>query len=202
MSPAPGVGDDLAGEHQLEADIVGQRGEHGPVVDEGDGRQREARRRVDEERDRPLGVGGTPAVAEGEQSAAAAKPVRHRRRPRRSGRPHLSQVGDCAAARLSANLAWADAARSATRGSRRAPRLDEGVEEAGRLVGPLGHRLVPPSVRRGDGEAGVHQHQVAGLHRVDEASRRRSPSVPRARPRPAALVHGPDFGHSGPRRSR
>ena len=39
----PGVGDELAGEDELEADVVGQRGEHGPVVDQGQGRQRVGR---------------------------------------------------------------------------------------------------------------------------------------------------------------
>ena len=37
-----GVGDQLAGEHEVEADVVAERGEHGRVVGEAAGRQRPA----------------------------------------------------------------------------------------------------------------------------------------------------------------
>ena len=46
MSPASRVGDELAGEHQVEADVVGERGEDRPVVDERQRGQAAALRRV------------------------------------------------------------------------------------------------------------------------------------------------------------
>ena len=121
----PGVGDDLAGEHQVEADVVGQRGEHGPVVDE---------------RDAPAAGGrdgGSTNSATVPSASVALPPLpkANSRPPRRNrsaiavaalaatGRRTLRGV-DVRSARLSANLAWADAARSATsRRRRRAPPL-------------------------------------------------------------------------------
>ena len=98
----------------VEADVVGQRGEHGPVVDEGDRRQGAAGRRVHEQLDRPLGIGGTAAVAEGEESPSPAKTFRHLR----AGPPHLVAApleGGDPQLPARGNLARADVARSATR---------------------------------------------------------------------------------------
>ena len=70
----PGVGDDLPGEDELEADVVGQRGQHGPVVDQGQGRERPAR----------AGGGGTGPPSLRRRWRC------HRCRRRRAGRPARS----------------------------------------------------------------------------------------------------------------
>ena len=62
MSPGAAVGDQLAGEHQLEADVVAQRGQHGLVGGEGAGRQGAAPGRLGEERGQAGGVGGAAAI--------------------------------------------------------------------------------------------------------------------------------------------
>ena len=62
-----GMGDDLSGEDQVESDVIGQSGEHGPIVHQGDGRQGAPTRRAPEQIDRTFGVGRTAAIAEGEQ---------------------------------------------------------------------------------------------------------------------------------------
>ena len=63
----PGLGDDLSGEDQVESDVIGQSGEHGPIVHQGDGRQGAPTRRAAEQIDRTFGVGRTAAISECEQ---------------------------------------------------------------------------------------------------------------------------------------
>ena len=70
---AGGMGDELAREDQLEAHVVGQGGEDGLVLDEAECGQRAAARGVAEQLRGSLGIGGAPAVPEGEEAAAPPK---------------------------------------------------------------------------------------------------------------------------------
>src|SRR5690606_10062468 len=72
-----GAGDQLAGEDQLEPDVVAQCGEHRLIGGQAPGRQRPSGRRAGEQRRQRRGVGRTAAVAEGEQPAAGGEPACH-----------------------------------------------------------------------------------------------------------------------------
>ena len=79
MSPGAAVGDELAGEHQLEADVVAQGGEDGLVGDERAGREGPTPRGPAEERGQAGGVGGAAPVAEGEKPGARPGTARRSR---------------------------------------------------------------------------------------------------------------------------
>ena len=110
-----GVGDELPREDELEADIVGERGEDGLVVDQRQGGQRVPVRGVAEQVRRPLRIGRAATVAEAEQPSTArrsAPPWRPRRAP-----PVAAQRSSVSARREadSSILARADMTRSVTR---------------------------------------------------------------------------------------
>ena len=73
----PGAGDELAGEDEVEADVVAQRGEDRLVGGERPGRERLADRRPREQRDEGGDVGGAAAVAEREHPPARGEPAGH-----------------------------------------------------------------------------------------------------------------------------
>ncbi len=72
------MGEELSGEHQGEPDVVGQRRQHGAVVDEALRREARPRGRGGEQRGQRRRVGGAAAVAEGEEPAASTEPIGHR----------------------------------------------------------------------------------------------------------------------------
>ncbi len=76
MSPARAEGRDLPGEHDVHADVVRQRGQHGRVAGQADGGQRSrATARIEEQRGDLLRVSGAAAVAEGQQPSAGREPL-------------------------------------------------------------------------------------------------------------------------------
>ena len=158
-----GRGDQLAGEHEVEADVVGQRGQHGVVGDERARRQRPTDGRATEQRHHAGRVGGAAAVAEREEPPTRAKAAPpSRQRPHRARRRAPSSVASRSAALVLA-LASAERARSSSSGAGVAlVALDEGVEE-------VGH-----GVHDRDRRAGVHEDEVARPDGPDQHRARRS----------------------------
>ena len=149
-----GVGDQLAREHEVEPDVVAERGQHRGVVDEAPGGERLAPRRPGEQRGQRRGVGGAAAVAEREQPAAPREP-----RSPWPRRPRRSASADCVERRVVAvgaglRLGLAPTARSSEQRIGVAlVGLDERIEEVRRLAhGDLRRSAI----------AGVDEHEVAG----------------------------------------
>ena len=193
-----GVSDDLAGEDQLEADVVGERGEHRTIVDE-----------------RHRGQAPTRAADCGTARRSPSASVALPPLPNVNSRPPCSKrcaiASPAASERGGALRASVTVRRFAALGHLRPGRrgevgqeragvalvsVDERVEEAGRFGG---HD--PCSCEHREGDAGVDEDEVAGPHRVDEADVDRSRASrprPRRRSRRRARSRPPP---SGPRRS-
>ena len=166
MSPAARVGDELAGEDELEADVVGERGEHGRVVDQAAGRQRAAPRRSGEQRGERGRVGGAAAVAEREQPPAGGERAGHR-------------VGG--GAELD----------SATARERRRPQRDA-VRRLGHRRARRGRRAARPASRSSPSMNGYRKSVPSGIGRLTPTQRRWPCRRARARGRPGA--RGADEG--------
>ena len=194
----PGAGDQLAGEHQVEADVVAQRGEDRLIGGERPGRAAApADRRPGEQRHQRGGIRGAAAVAEREHPPARGEPAGHlgcrRRDQLRGWRPRWTRRS----AALSAALAAAEAARSAQQRVRVALLgVEERVQEVGRLIARQRPRVSPRPLA--DRRPGVDEHEVARRDRVDQHRHRRPRRPPRCAPDPARTTPR----RAAPRRSR
>ena len=175
-----GVGDELAREHEVEADVVAERGEHRRVVDEGAGRQRPAPRRV----------GRTARRATPRRWSCRRCRTRTAGHPLRSDRaiasggvgrwPLPTARASCVADRRSPPPSpRADSARSVSKRPGVAlVAFDERIEEVGARRSRAPPRSAGTGVDRARGRRDSHRRRGSC-----RSSRCRSPCAPRARPR-------------------